>query len=123
GGDSGVVGQNVVINGVRFAVAGVLPAEFRGLTGSAELWIRPGMATGVSYAGYLETNQNFISVIGRLAPGVTLASAQAALQSIGAAIERAERSASERTGDRHAATALSLNEARVDERERQWVLL
>ncbi|HKW11155.1 MAG TPA: ADOP family duplicated permease, partial [Gemmatimonadaceae bacterium] len=123
GGDSGVVGQSVMINGVRFAVAGVLPAEFRGLTGSAELWIRPGMATGVSYAGYLETNQNFISVIGRLAPGITLASAQAALQSIGAAIDRAEPSASERTGDRHAATALSLNEARVDERERQWVLL
>ncbi|HEY7236930.1 MAG TPA: ADOP family duplicated permease, partial [Gemmatimonadaceae bacterium] len=123
GGDSGVVGRSMMINGVRFTVAGVLPAEFRGLTGRAELWIRPGMATAVSYAGYLETNQNFISVIGRLAPGVTLASARAALQSIGAAIDRAEPSGFERAGSRYAATVLSLNEARVDARERQWVLL
>ncbi|HKW46306.1 MAG TPA: ABC transporter permease [Gemmatimonadaceae bacterium] len=122
-GDSGIVGKRVVINGLPFSVTGVLPPGFAGLTGRSELWIRPGMAVAVSYAGYLETNQNFISVVGRLAPGVTLASAATALDGIGASIDRMAPGARYRTGDRFAATALSLNDARVDSRERQWVLL
>jgi predicted permease len=123
GGDSSIVGRRVTINGLPFSVTGVLPPGFTGLTGRSELWIRPGMAAAVSYADYLETNQNFISVVGRLAPGVTLASAAAALPGIGASIDRAAPSVSDRVGDRFAATALSLNDARVDSREWQWVLL
>ena len=123
GGDSGIVGRRVVMNGVPFSVTGVLPRGFAGLTGRSELWIRPGMAASVSYAGYLETNQNFISVVGRLAPGVSLATAAAALRGIGASIDRMAPSARDRAEDRFAATALSLNEARVDAREREWVML
>lgn len=123
GGDSGAVGRRVTINGVRFTLAGVLPPSFRGLTGRAELWIRPGMAAAVTYGDYLVTNQNFISVVGRLAPGVTLARANAALREIGTAIDRAQPSVPEANGDRFAATALSLNAARVDPTERQWMLL
>src|SRR5207249_4761773 len=104
-------------------ITGVLPARFAGLTGRAELWIRPGMAAAITYADYLKTNQNFISVIGRLAPGATVASADAVLRTVGAAIDRAEPSVAETSGDRFAAAALSLNAARVDARERQWVLL
>jgi putative ABC transport system permease protein len=123
GGDSDIVGRRVVINGLPFSVTGVLPPGFAGLTGRSELWIRPGMAAAVSYAGYLETNQNFISVVGRLAPGVSLASAAAALRGIGASIDRVAPSTRDREGERFEATALSLNEARVDWRERQWILL
>ena len=123
GGERGIVGRRVTINGLPFTVTGVLPAGFAGLTGRAQLWITPGMAAAVTYADYLKTNQNFISVVGRLAPGTTLAAADAALRVIGASIDRAEPSVSETAGDRFAAGALSLNEARIDARERQWVLL
>jgi predicted permease len=123
GGDSAIVGRRVTINGLPFSVTGVLPPGFAGLTGRSELWIRPGMAAAVSYAGYLETNQNFISVVGRLAPGVSLASAAAALRALGASIDRVAPSVPDRPNDRFAATALSLNDARVDSREQQWVLL
>ena len=122
-GDSVIIGRRVRINGVPFTVTGVLPAQFTGLTGRAELWIRPGMAAAITYADYLKTNQNFISVVGRLAPGVSLRSAETALRSIGASIDRAEPSVADVAGDRFAATAMSLNAARVDPTERQWVML
>jgi len=123
GADSAIVGRRVTINGVAFTVAGVLGNGFGGLTGRAELWIRPGMAAAITYADYLKTNQNFISVVGRLARGVTLGTAEAALQSIGVSIDRAQPSVPDARGDRFSATALSLNAARVDPQERQWVLL
>jgi predicted permease len=121
--DSAIIGRRVTINGIPFTVTGVLPAQFSGLTSRAELWIRPGMAAAITYADYLATNQNFISVVGRLAPGVTLQAAEAALRPIGASIDRAAPSAADAPGDRFAATAMSLNAARVDPSERQWVML
>lgn len=123
GGDSGVIGRHVAINRVEFTVVGILPPSFHGLTGRAELWITPGMAAAITYADYLVTNQNFVSVVGRLAPRVTLAQALAALGGIGASIDRVAPSVPDAPGDRFAATALSLNDARVDPTERQWVLL
>ena len=123
GAEHAVLGQRLAINGVGFAIVGVMPRDFRGLTGRAELWIRPAMATAITYPGYVTTNQNFISVAGRLAPGVTLERAAAMLREIGAAIDRAAPTEREARGDRFSATALSLNAARVDASERQWVLL
>jgi putative ABC transport system permease protein len=123
GGDVGVLGRPLVINTVPFTIIGVMPQRFAGLTGRAELWITPGMAARISYRDYLTTNQNFISVVGRLAPGVTLARAAVALPSLGASIDRAAASARESADDRFGATVLSLNAARVDPREQQWMHL
>ena len=123
GAEPSVLGRRVAINGTSFTVVGVMPPAFRGLSGRAELWIKPGMAAAITYADYLTTNQNFISVAGRLEPGVTLARAAAALHAIGTAIDRVAPSEREAGGDRFSATALSLNAARVDPSERQWVLL
>ena len=123
GAERAVLQRRIAINGVSFAVIGVMPREFRGLTGRAELWIRPGMAATITYPGYVTTNQNFISVAGRLAPGVTLENAAAALRPIGTAIDQAAPTEREATADQFSATALSLNAARIDPSERQWVLL
>ena len=123
GAERAALGQRVAINGKPFTVIGVMPQEFRGLTGRAELWIRPGMAAAITYADYLTTNQNFISVVGRLAPGVTLDRAMAALGAIGTAIDAAAPTEREARDDRYGAAALSLNAARVDPTERQWLML
>jgi len=76
GADPTVLGRRVSINGLACAIVGVTPRDFRGLTGRAEIWMRPGMAASITYADYLTTNQNFISVAGLLAPGVTLESGE-----------------------------------------------
>lgn len=123
GAEPAAIGRRMAINGKSFTVVGVMPRGFRGLTGRAELWIRPGMAAATTYPDYLITNQNFISVAARLAPTVTLQRAAAALQSIGSAIDRAAPSEREAREERFSATAVSLNAARVDPSERQWVLL
>ena len=123
GGAGDVIGRRVTINGVRFSVVGVMPATFHGLTGHAELWIAPGMATAVSYRDYLTTNQSFISVVGRLANGVTLERATAVLSGVGTAIHHAQPIDTDAPNARFAATALSVNEARIDPIERRWVLL
>ena len=123
GADIGIIGRRVSINRVPFTVVGVLPAHFAGLTGRAEMWITPGMATLVSYADYLKTNQNFISVIGRLSPSASVADADAALGTIGRAIGKTEPGTAYAAGDRYSATVMSLNAARVDPSERRWVLL
>jgi len=39
GGDPGVIGRTLTLEGQPLQVPGVMPAGFRGLTGAAELWI------------------------------------------------------------------------------------
>src|SRR3954470_11803210 len=122
-GGEAVLGRRVTLNGTSCEIVGVIPRDFRGLTGRAEIWMKPGMAASITYADYLTTNQNFISVAGRLAPGVALERAAAALHAIGTGIDRAAPTERDAAGDRFSATALSLNQARVDPSERQWILL
>ena len=81
------------------------------------------MATVITYADYLKTNQNFITVVGRLSPSAGFSDAAAALQTIGPAIDRAAPVAEQAAGVRYSASLLSVDDARVDPRERQWVLL
>ena len=122
-GDSGVVGRSMRISGVPFTIVGVMPEGAVGLTGRGELWIPPTMAPRVSYPEYLTTNQNFISVVGRLRRGVAHESARRAAEVIGAQIQREVPSAD--YGDRAVigATSVPLDAARVEPTSRQSALL
>lgn len=113
-GDVTRVGRLLRINGVTLTVIGVLPEAFRGLSGQAELWLPAAMAPKLSYAEYVSTNQNFISVAGRLRPGVSLRAAQSELAVLGAAVNRAVPSDPARPEERVSATAAALNEVRTD---------
>lgn len=113
-GDAAPVGRLLRLNGVVLTVIGVLPEGFRGLSGQAELWLPAPMAPKLTYAEYVTTNQNFISVAGRLRPGVSLSAAESELAVLGATINRALPSDPARPDQRAAATAVSLNEARTD---------
>jgi putative ABC transport system permease protein len=77
------------------------------------------MAPRVSYADYLTTNQNFISVVGRLRDGATVEGARSEL----ASVERQLPSRSDERNERRSATALSLNDARVDPTTRAPMLV
>jgi hypothetical protein len=114
GGDQSLVGRMINVNGVSLKVVGIIPRGFNGISGTAQLWVPATMAPRLSYGDYLVTNQNFISVAGRLRAGVTLEQARAELAVLGEEIDRVAPSQTSNPAARFAATALSLNDARID---------
>jgi putative ABC transport system permease protein len=112
--DSSIVGRPVTVNGVQLAVVGIMPPGFAGLGGQARLWISPAAAQLVSYAEWLTTDQNFISVAGRLRDGTSFDAARRELRELGARIH-AERGEFNHPADyRFGATAVPLAHARSD---------
>jgi putative ABC transport system permease protein len=122
GGDS-VIGRKVALNGVELTVIGVLPAGFKGLSGRASLWMPAPIAPRVTYADYLVTNQSFISVVGRLRPDVSISRAAAELAVLGSQISHARPLRDQRPDDAVAATATTMNDARIDPSTRRPLLL
>ena len=125
GGDPSVVGRALTVNGLPLTVIGVAPRGFRGVTDKADIWIPTTMAPSLTYAEYLTTNQNFISVVARLAPGVDPASANAELATLGRRINAELPPNDPVPGERITSTSVSLNATRIDSRARRslFVLL
>jgi putative ABC transport system permease protein len=120
-GDPATLGRTMIVNDVPLTVIGILPEGFAGLSGKAELWIPPPMAARLYYSEYLTTPQNFISVVARLKPGVSLRQANAELAAIGSRFVGNGST----PGTVWGAAAVPLREARVDPMVRQsaFVLL
>src|SRR5215470_42823 len=83
GGDSGIIGRTVVLNGGQATIIGVMPQEFDFPTG-AEIWAPLSMnSPEMSSRG-----DHSLRVIGRLKAGVSLKQAQAQLNTIAANLEQ-----------------------------------
>ncbi|HTL05346.1 MAG TPA: ADOP family duplicated permease [Gemmatimonadales bacterium] len=108
------VGRPLRVNGMVLTVIGVMPEGFHGLSDVADLWLPAPLAAQLTYGEYLTTNQNFISVVARLAPGVPLAAARRELAVLGGSVNRAIPSDPEKPEERVSATAVPLNRARND---------
>ena len=82
GADPAIVGKTIPIDGDPTTIVGVAPRDFRILLGpqvmKADIW----MATRWSAARLTNRRSNFLSLVGRLAPGATPATADAELRSI-----------------------------------------
>lgn len=91
-----ILGQVVRIDGTSATVVGVLPPGFRGLSMETDLWITlpPFMPRAVH-----ERGGRWLGALARLAPGVTVATAQADLER---AAEQLERRYPETNTDRSA---------------------
>jgi predicted permease len=90
GGDRGVLGRTMVLNGAPWTIVGVMPSSFHGpeaiYHGRIELWFPLGRIEDP-----LDERDNaFLQVIGRLAEGRQLEAARAELESIGGAIGEAD---------------------------------
>ena len=83
GGDPAVLGRVLELNGLRSAVVGVMPASFRFPFEDVELWVpaRNELDT-------IPRQSRFLTTIGRLRPGVTIAGATAELVRLAAELER-----------------------------------
>lgn len=99
GGDPSAIGREVLVNGHRFTLIGVLPRGFRGpdASSSPEMWLPMSMWREASPAfrdDDLLANRDFswLDVVARLAPGVSFEQAAAELEALSlarrAAIDR-----------------------------------
>jgi predicted permease len=92
GGDPGAIGKDVIVNGRNYTIVGVAPEGFFGteVVSAPEMWFPMAMQaqleTGNKWLD--ERNVENIFLQGRLKPGVTMAHAQAALNSIALDLER-----------------------------------
>jgi putative ABC transport system permease protein len=82
GSDPGVSGRRIVLNDVPHTVAGVMPPGFAFPNAEVELW-RPITVASINVQ---ERRSHNLYVIGRLAHGVTLSTAQAEMTGIGRAL-------------------------------------
>ena len=105
GGDPAVVGRTVLLDGDAYRVAGVMPATFRFPEDGPDAWVPLVFSDNVS----TQRGAHYLSVVGRLKSGVTLAQAQADLQAIGADLARKYRD----TNEGHGATATPLRDSLV----------
>ncbi|MBR9991156.1 MAG: ABC transporter permease, partial [Gemmatimonadetes bacterium] len=76
GRDAGVAGRIVHVNGIALTVVGVAPPHFRGVSGTADIWVLHAIAPQVYMAGFLESDQRFLSIAARLGPGATVEQAE-----------------------------------------------
>jgi putative ABC transport system permease protein len=76
GGDAGVVGRRVLLDGGPYEVIGVMPAEFSFPSRETRFWSAARLAAD----DFEDRNNNFLKVVGRLRDGVSLADAQAELE-------------------------------------------
>ncbi len=83
GGDTGILGQVLPLNGRPHTVVGVMPPEFRFPEEDVLIWA----ALKDNMSG-MQRHNRFMYVFGRLAPGITLSEAQAAMNVVAARLER-----------------------------------
>ena len=94
GADPNVLGRTVTLSGTPFTVVGVMPAGFHGYSGTAELWVP--IATHdliypqVARFDFVHSRDiHWVSAIGKLREGVSVASAAAEVRAIGDRLSQA----------------------------------
>jgi len=91
GGDPGIVGRSITLNGRPHVVIGVMAAAFRDpMSGANDVWMPVLSAPGASMTARSDSTGNLFRVwsVGRMKPGVTLAQAQADLNAIAAELSK-----------------------------------
>lgn len=84
GGDKGIVGKTVNLNGKEWTVVGVGPEGFRGVTDKAQAWIPSAMAPAPEYVEV--RRMRWLNGIARLKPGVSVEEAQQEMNRVTAAL-------------------------------------
>ena len=88
GGDPQVVGKGIELDKQAFTIVGVLPPEFRGQSGTADVWMPIRAAARFVPTILTNPKDHWFQVIARLKDDVTLKQAQADMQQVSAQIEQ-----------------------------------
>jgi putative ABC transport system permease protein len=87
GGDTEVIGSEIILNGHVVTVVGVAPPGFRGLTGEARLWVPvPSVATLVSPVR-LRPQVHWLQAIGRRSNDAPLAQVDERMATVAASVD------------------------------------
>jgi len=86
GGDPGVIGRRVNLDNQPYEIIGVMPRDFHFPSRSAELWTP--MRFQEHSDDFRDRNNNYLNVVARLKPGVSLAQARAEMGVVAAQLER-----------------------------------
>ena len=86
GADPSLIGRQIQLSGENYTVVGVMPPRFQ-LTQGTELWVPLTLDPAVQ-PGRADRSSHNLSVIGRLKPGVSLAQAQASMDTIARQLEQ-----------------------------------
>src|SRR5215213_9412444 len=84
GGDPGIVGQALTLNGESYAVVGVMPGRFQFPSSDDQAWVP--IAFTQQDAG--NRDRHYLQVLARLKPGVSLAQAQSEMSTIAARLQQ-----------------------------------
>ncbi len=84
GADPGIIGRDILLDGVKHTVIGVVPAAFNYPSKKAEIYV-PASFTPQQLA---QRDNHSLWVVGRLKPGVTLAEAQAEMSAVAKTLEK-----------------------------------
>jgi predicted permease len=121
GGDTGVLGRQLTVNGHAMSIVGVAPPGFRGLSGQAELWVPvPAIGTLVSPVR-LRPAVHWLQAIGRTADGVTPELLDGRMAAAAAAVDQAIPLGE--AGMVVGGAARSMSEARRNPRAQQAVMV
>jgi putative ABC transport system permease protein len=93
GGDSRQVGRDVLLDGVKYRVIGVMPPGFV-FPRNSDVWV----PMAFSRADWALRDSHFLRVFARLRPGVGIAGAQRDLSAIAAQLQREYPDTNERVG-------------------------
>ena len=122
GGDPGLVGRAIRLNGRAFTVVGVAPEEFAGLALLAEppdLWLPAALhgavLTGAEGKGFTRRGGRQVAAVARLRPGVGIESARAELEAAARELEREHPEANQGLG----LAAVPLAQATIHPGERE----
>jgi predicted permease len=94
GGDAGIIGSTVTLNGHAFTIIGIAPASFTGIDVGIgpDVWVPMAMHSWARPTGdeWFENRRGlFLSVVARLKPGVTISAAEAQMKTIASQLEHA----------------------------------
>ena len=120
GGDASVIGRTVGLNGTPHTIVGVMPPGFRGLTGQSDLWVP---VTTQSAAALGEKWNHSYLVVARRKADVSVEQAQQEAHVLGGVVSREIGEPDGMSRATWAATAVPLNDERVDPLIRRSVLL
>ncbi len=84
GGDNGIVGKTLNLNGQPYIVVGVMPARFQFPSSTDEIWT-PIAFTAEQAA---DRTTHYLQVLARLKPGITLEQAQTEMSTIAARLQQ-----------------------------------
>jgi len=84
GGQPSIVGKNILLNGEKFTVIGVMPAGFQFLFNETNLWVPPDLDAD----DWRNRGGHFLTVVGRIKPGVTVSQANSDIKTIMARISK-----------------------------------